>query len=193
MNYQQQTWNYRQSNTENISFDFYATRSLFLLSGSLNLQGQRTGDGTWQIARSNQLTGFESQDFVVLGGVRAVSESARSRCCPSGNAPKGSRYFQGKPSIDAFDGSKSNSCSSKRVNNQKLAVLNVSTWNYIAEPNKTKGETYPKQCSVKILRAIKNRLASSQCSKQQRSYRYEVAGSGTLTHSQFDSLKGPIG
>jgi hypothetical protein len=38
-----------------------------------NLHGQRTGDGAWQISRSNQLAVLESQSLVVLGGMIAIS------------------------------------------------------------------------------------------------------------------------
>lgn len=191
MNYQKQTWNHSQNDSKNIEIDLDATRRSLLIAGFSNLKSQRAGDGAWKISGPNLLTGFEPQDLVVLSGMRAVPESSRSRCCPSRDASEGTGYFQRESGVDILNGPKSDSSDSERVNNQKLTVFDVSAWDYVAEPNKPKGKPNPEQSLVCIAQAKQDRLASCQCCQQQRSHRYEVARSRTLTHSQFDSSKGP--
>ncbi len=190
MKQKQDSWNYGQANTQNIQLDLNVSRKAGLSSKVPNLEGQGTRDGAWKISGSDLLTVLEAESFVILGGVGSVSKSSRSRCCPSGNRSEGSTDFQSKAGIDIFDRAEPNLGNAERVHNQKFVVLDVSTGHHVAKPNKTQYQADPQQGFKYIAQAKKDRLAHSHSSKQQGQDGYQVAGSWTLSHSQFTSSKG---
>ena len=192
MSKQQNSWNNRQAYVEQVQLDLnMGWQDGTRFARSFDLQSQGSRNSAWQISGSNQLSGLESEGFVVLSGVRAVSESSRGRCCPGGNASKASGDLKGKASINILDGSESNLGDSEWIHNDELLISNLSTWNHIAKPNQTDSKNQPEQGFNQITKAKEKWLASSQCCKQQRGYGYDVAGKRTLTHTQFDSSKGP--
>ena len=192
MKNQQQAWNNSQDDTQRVQVNrnLGGQISAVFLSHA-DLHGQRTGDGAWQISRSNQLAVLESQGLVIFGGVGAVSKSSGSWCCPSRDASKASADLQGEAGIDVFDGAESDSGNSEWVSDAKLLAYNLNAWDNVAQPDQSQSEAKPEQGFNQIAKAKEKWLTSSQCCKQQRSYGYDVAGKRTLTHSQFDSSKGP--
>lgn len=187
---QQNTWHYSQSNAEQVRSDLYAARETILLSSVFDLESQGTRNGAWQISGSNQLSGLESEGFVVLGGVRAVSESSGSRCCPGGNLSKASGDLQGKASVDILDGADANLGDSKWVHDDELVVLDFSAWNNVAKPNQAQGKDQPEQGFNYITHAKKDGLAKRKACQDQRNNSNQVAGKRSLAHSQFNSLEG---
>ena len=187
---QQNTWHYGQSNTEQVRSDMDLARETILLSSVLDLESQGTGNGAWQISGSNQFSGLESESFVVLGGVRAVSESSGSRCCPGGNASKASGDLQGKASIDILDSADANLGDSEWVHDDQLVVLDLSTWHHVAKPNQAQGKHQPEQGFNYITQTKKEGLAKRKACQNQRNNRNQVAGKRSFAHSQFNSLEG---
>jgi len=187
---QQNTWHYGQSNTEQVRSDMDVARETILLSSVFDLESQGTGNGAWQISGSNQLSGLESESFVVLGGMRAVSESSGGRCCPGGNASKASGDLQGKASIDILDSADANLGDSEWVHDDQLVFLDLSTWNHIAKPNQAQGKDQPEQGFNYITETKKDGLAKRKACQNQRNNRNQVAGKRSFAHSQFNSLEG---
>ena len=190
MENQQNTWDYGQSNTEQVRSDLYAARETVLLSSVFDLESQGARNGAWQISGSNQLSGLEAEGFVILSGVRAVSESSGGRCCPGGNASKASGDLQGEASVDLLDSADANLRDSEWVHDDQLVVLDLSTWNHVAKPNQAQGKYQPEQGFNYITQTKKDGLAKRKACQNQRNNRNQVAGKRSFAHSQFNSLEG---
>jgi len=188
---QQQAWNNRQGNAQQVETNLHLGRKLsptFL--SDANLHGQGTRDGAWEISGSNLLPLFETQGLVVLGGVGAKAQSSWSRCCPGGKLSKTSRDLQSKAGVDILDRTKANLGNSKWIHNNQLLVSDFRTWNNVAKPNKTQGNTQPEQGLDYITKAKHKSLGSSKAGKNQGHYGYQVAGKWSFAHTHFVSLEG---
>lgn len=188
---QQDSWNNSQAHVQKVQLDLNMVwQGDSGLASSLDLQRQGTRNGAWQISGSNQLSGLESESFVVLGGMRSVSQSSGSRCCPGGDLSKASGDLEGEASVDILDGTDANLGNSKWVHNNELVVLDFSAWNHVAKPNQAQGKDQPEQGFNYITQTKKDGLAKRKAGKDQRNNSNQVAGKGSLAHSQFNSLEG---
>jgi len=188
---QQQAWNNRQGNAQQVETNLHIGRKIspaFL--SDANLHGQGTRDGAWQISWSNLLTFFETQGLVVLGGVGAKAQSSWSRCCPGGKFSKASRNLQSKTGIDILDRTKADLGKSKWIDYNQLLVSDLRTWNHVAKPNKSQGKTQPEQGLDYITKAKDKSLGGSKAGKNQGHCGNQVAGKWSFAHTQFFSLEG---
>lgn len=187
---QQDSRQHSQGNTEQVCSDVDLAREVSLLSCVFNLESKRTRNSAGQISRSNQLSGLKSKSSIVLSGVRTVSESSGSRCCPGRDASKASGDLQGKTSVNLLDGTNVNPGYSERIDNDQLLVPDLNAWNYVAKPDQAQSKDEPEQGFNYVAQAKKDGLTEGKACKNQRSNSNQVAGKRSLAHSQFNSLEG---
>ena len=190
MKQKQDSWNGSQGDAQKVQLDFNFAWKPFFFQGLTDLKGKGTGYGAWQISRSNQLTVLESESSVVLGGVRSMPESSRSRCCPGGNSSEGAGDLQGKAGIDVLDGPDADSGNSKGIDDDKFVVFDLRKWHNIAEPNQGQGKAHPKKRFNYLTQSKDDGLTHGQAGQQQRNNGDQVARSWALSHSQFNPSKG---
>ena len=156
-----------------------------ILDSFSDLVGERAGNRAGEIAGSNRLALFETEEPEVFDRSTAVSVSTGSRCCPSGDRLTIADQLQSESGVNIFDSSESDLAFGKWVGDNNLVGLDFNLGEDVVSPNQSQQEQHDAAGLDTVLLIEPNGLNHGQSSQHQARYGNYVARSRSVIHSQI--------
>lgn len=180
-NRNQYSWNYQQSNAQEVSSLLEAGRVSTLSLKAPNLHGKRTSDRAWHVAGSNALIGLETKGSKVLAGVAAMSVSSGSWGSPSRNLSEFTGEVEGESGVNVLDGAVTNFVSKQWVQNHDSIAVELNLGHHVVTKDDSQQQGNDGQAiNSRLLGRKEQRLYGGEARQYQGGYSNDIARGGSF-------------